>query len=236
MNVSVVVLCGGQGSRIKSILGNTPKVLAPVKDHVFLQYFIAWIRSSLFPLQGTITLATGIGHDLIESYVKEHQIDCQLVREEHQLGTLGAVINAIRVADLSGIILVLNGDTIFDCNFYEVYNSFISHSLDSLLVVQKALAADRYAGFRTSRGQLCLAPNNPDFISLGAFFCYSHDILAVSRSRTASSGELMMIDRDFLDKSKTMPYILPSDLSFIDIGVPKDLEKAQVLIPRLIQL
>ena len=35
MSLSIVVLAGGKGTRIKPILGNTPKILAPIGGKTF---------------------------------------------------------------------------------------------------------------------------------------------------------------------------------------------------------
>ena len=41
--LNVIVLCGGFGTRIKSSIGNIPKILAPINGIPFINYFLKWL-------------------------------------------------------------------------------------------------------------------------------------------------------------------------------------------------
>jgi len=234
MTLNVIVVCGGQGTRIKSILGDTPKILAPILNHTFLDYLVAWIYCSLHPLTPNIILATGFGHAYIQEHVNIHNVNCRLIREQRQLGTYGAVINAIRIANLEGTLLVLNGDTMFDCNLYESFNYFLRGQCESLLIVKKARYLDRYGGFKLVGERLHLTSEDPDFFSLGAFFSTSEAMLHAFSLK--SIDKIMMLDRDFLDHSVTIPFALPNNALFIDIGIPSDLTRSINVVPAILKL
>ena len=50
--LSIIVLAGGFGTRIRESIGDIPKILAPIKDKLFIDYFLAWIKPLLI-LQDT---------------------------------------------------------------------------------------------------------------------------------------------------------------------------------------
>jgi D-glycero-alpha-D-manno-heptose 1-phosphate guanylyltransferase len=235
VTLDIIILCGGQGSRIRSVLGDTPKILAPINGKVFIDYILAWLRSSFPVAPSSIYLSTGIGHDKIEEYVKSASINCNLSREESPLGTFGAVIDVVLQNNLTGNILVLNGDTIFDVDFNTAYNAFNANLLRPLLFVKPAINPSRYGGYRLVDSALKLASENPEYISLGAFYCTAFSILELGQT-LISDDSYLMLDRDFLDKVSTSPYVLPSDIKFIDIGVPSDYSHAQSLLPSIVAL
>ena len=45
MSLKIIILAGGKGSRIKSVLNNTPKILAPIAGKNFLDWLLVWIDS-----------------------------------------------------------------------------------------------------------------------------------------------------------------------------------------------
>jgi len=235
MTLDIIILCGGQGSRIRSVLGDTPKILAPINGKAFIEFIFAWLQSSFPVTPPSIYLSTGIGHDKIEEYVKKRNIDCKLSREEIPLGTFGAVLDVVLRNSLSGNILVLNGDTIFEVDFRSAYNTFNANALRPLLFMKPATNSSRYGGYRLANSELRLVSEKPDYISLGAFYCRASSILEFSQTLT-SDDSYLMLDQDFLNKVSTLPYVLPSDVQFIDIGVPSDYCTAQSLLPSIVGL
>ena len=43
--IDIAVLCGGKGSRLASVLGDTPKVLAPIGDSTYLDILVARLKT-----------------------------------------------------------------------------------------------------------------------------------------------------------------------------------------------
>ena len=147
--LSVIILAGGKGTRIKSALGDIPKILAPIKNQVFLKYFLDWIKKSLFDIDYEIIIASGFGHNHIKKYCVENNLPIKLCREEVQLGTLGAAANAA-ISSTSESILILNGDTIFNCDFKIIFTEFLKLGL-TLSVVLKSKDNDRYGGYNINK-------------------------------------------------------------------------------------
>ena len=68
-SVSVLVLAGGQGKRLRPVLGKQAKVLAQVGGKPFLSHLLSRLRS-----QGIrqVILALGCFHQEVLDYLKEH--------------------------------------------------------------------------------------------------------------------------------------------------------------------
>ena len=233
--LDVIILSGGQGSRIRSVLGDIPKILAPIGKHVFLDYLYHWLNSSL-PLAIRDTyLATCIGHDQISNHIRNSTLKCILSCESKPLGTFGAVHDVVSRHNLNGDLLVVNGDTLFDIDFTKAYSTFSSDPDHPLLVVKRATDSSRYGGYQLVNSELQLISSDPQFISMGSFFSKS-SLVRDLYQQINSSDNYSMLDKDFLNKAKAFPYIISDDATFIDIGVPHDYETACTLIPSLIDL
>src|SRR3989442_13743160 len=60
--MKTLILCGGQGTRLRSVMRDRPKVLAPVLGRPFLEWVLLGLRSEGL---GEVTLCTVHGHDEI---------------------------------------------------------------------------------------------------------------------------------------------------------------------------
>ena len=102
MNLEVIILAAGQGSRMKSAL---PKVLHPVAGRPMLQHVVDTART-LGPT--AIHVVVGHGADAVRDALAGQQL--QWVMQEQQLGTGHAVLQAMPAVDPQSQVLVLYGD------------------------------------------------------------------------------------------------------------------------------
>ena len=54
MKLTIIILAGGKGTRIKPILKTTPKILAPIAGKTFLDWLLIWIESWQFNISKEI--------------------------------------------------------------------------------------------------------------------------------------------------------------------------------------
>lgn len=109
--MQAVILAGGLGTRLRPIIGDLPKGMAPVGGRPFLEYQIAMLRRQGFR---RIVLCTGYRHDLIQAHFGTGEawgVEMTYSLEHEPLGTAGALRHARPYLDSS--FLVLNGDTYF---------------------------------------------------------------------------------------------------------------------------
>lgn len=110
MSFDALVLVGGQGTRLASVVKDVPKPMASVAGRPFVDVIVARLQA-----QGArrVIMATGHKADIVHDYYKDKQgIVC--IREDVPLGTGGAVLNALQaLPDLSDPFYVLNGDSFY---------------------------------------------------------------------------------------------------------------------------
>ena len=113
--MKLLVLAGGFGRRLQSVVAELPKALAPVGNVPFLQLQIAHWRN-----QGINSFAFLLHHqsDLIISFLQKEQqvgelMDCEVrwLVEPMPMDTGGAVAFAVEQLGLTGNFLVTNADT-----------------------------------------------------------------------------------------------------------------------------
>jgi mannose-1-phosphate guanylyltransferase len=104
-----IILCGGAGTRLRSVTGDSPKSMASVGGRPFLELLIQQLQRNGFE---RVILAVGYQKDVIRSTFGEQAFGLEVVYSEESspLGTAGALRNA---ADLvkTDTTLAMNGDS-----------------------------------------------------------------------------------------------------------------------------
>jgi NDP-sugar pyrophosphorylase family protein len=145
-----VVLAGGQGTRIRHLLGELPKPLAPVAGRPFLEWQLRYLHR-----QGItrVVLSTGYRAQTIDEFAARLSIpglEVHCVREEQPLGTGGGFLHAVEQSEVGeGGALVCNGDSLVLAELRALF----SHEGDALLAVEVA-DASRFGSLRASGGFL----------------------------------------------------------------------------------
>ena len=248
MSFKVIILAGGKGTRIKSVLGKIPKILAPINKKTFLDYLIVWIKSWNICLERDIILSTGVGHQAVKEHCKVRGYQIKCIKEEKPLGTFGAIINVAR-SNFANHYLIINGDTVFNANLKKISNIyFSSKNYNTPLIILKRTSfhneINRYGGYKKIKDGWIFTNEKSEFFSLGAFFI-SYENLKKRWLKTASQNidELEIdscikdgfsIDKDCFGRDPINAINLKDDILFIDIGVPSDLEIGKDLIPKII--
>tara|TARA_B100001287_G_C22589178_1_gene484771 strand:+ start:147 stop:914 length:768 start_codon:yes stop_codon:yes gene_type:complete len=248
MRLKVIILAGGKGTRIKSVLGKIPKILAPINKKTFLDYLIVWIKSWDICAEKDIILSTGVGHNAVKEHcdINRYQIKC--IEEKKPLGTFGAIINVAR-SNFANHYLIINGDTVFDANLKKISNIYFSsrdHKTPLIILKRNSLDKkfNRYGGYKKIKEGWIFTSEKSESFSLGAFFI-SFENLKKRWLKTASQNideleidssikEGFSIDKDCFGKDAINAINLEEDTLFIDIGIPSDLEKGRALIPKII--
>jgi NDP-sugar pyrophosphorylase family protein len=112
-NTSAVVLAGGFGTRIRHLLPELPKPMAPVCGRPFVEWVVRYLAQQGI---GQVILSTGHLGERIEAHFSQERIpgiNLICVREREPLGTGGGFLNAVRLSQTRPAFwLVLNGDSL----------------------------------------------------------------------------------------------------------------------------
>jgi D-glycero-alpha-D-manno-heptose 1-phosphate guanylyltransferase len=137
-----IVLVGGLGTRLRALHPECPKPMIPVAGRPFLEWVVEYLNA-----QGVeqIILSTGYKGDLIEAHFSGVPWGdlVRPVREADSLGTGGAVAHALDVCDLTGWVLVANGDSITQFDIVEMI-SRSKQGADAVLLGVRVEDAGRF--------------------------------------------------------------------------------------------
>jgi D-glycero-alpha-D-manno-heptose 1-phosphate guanylyltransferase len=229
--IEVIVLAGGQGTRLRPIIRDLPKPMADIAGRPFLWWLMTLLHQQCV---GRVILSVGYRSAVIQDYLGSSFDSMQISYcvESESLGTGGAMKLALEEASETQVI-VLNGDTYTDLSFRDLISRFDLAGTD--LAVTYLNDVTRYGaivideksstitGFDEKQG---LAAG---YINAG-IYCLRRDIFVRYPTPAKFSFE-----RDFLPKKLGMlrAIAVKGVRAFIDIGVPGDYRLAQTLIPTL---
>jgi D-glycero-alpha-D-manno-heptose 1-phosphate guanylyltransferase len=230
MITEAIVLAGGLGTRLKSVVADLPKSLAPVAGKPFLAYLLDYatqegIKKFIFAL--------GYKTEQLEDFVKKYlpETSYAFSIEQEPLGTGGAIYKACKLVSTNNAI-ILNADTFFGVSFSQLSAIHEQSDAECTLALKPMKAFDRYGiveineektvtGFREKRFQ------TEGLINGGVY------ALKVRPFLQKSFPYVFSFEKDYLEKYFAKENILGlvSDAYFIDIGIPEDYQRAQKELP-----
>ena len=135
-SLTCILLAGGKGTRLTSVVGDLPKHLVPVGGEPFAALQLRWLQG-----RGVSRVVYCVGHgaDQIERYVREHgprTLEYEFVRDGATLlGTGGAVRSAHDRLAFDDDVLVLYGDTLLDLDLRSLMAAHRAHGLGATMSV-----------------------------------------------------------------------------------------------------
>jgi len=229
--IDVLVLAGGLGTRLRAVLGDTPKLLAPIGDRPYLAYLIDWLSHF-----GARRLLLGLGHraDAVRAYL-DHMpataVTIESVVEPRPLGTAGAVRFA-RAQLASDPVLVMNGDSFVDADLC----AFLGHhrkgrALGTILCAEVENAGRYGRVTRDRTGAIAgfvekdASYHGTALVNAGAYLL-SARLLDYIATSTAASLEVDVFER--LPQGALAAFV--GGRTFIDIGTPDSLARASSIL------
>lgn len=226
--VIAVVLAGGFGTRIRSVLGDLPKPMAPVNGRPFVEWVLRYLSR-----QGIrrAVLATGYRAEVVESHfdsqpVPSVKVSC--VAETTAMGTAGGFLNAIRhTTDSPAGWLVINGDSLALASLESLMRSLKEPGpAGSLLGVRMSDAARYGTLLCDHQGHLkSFLEKRPGrgVINAGVYLLQPSTIQRFP-THTPLSFEVDVFPA-LIEKGLRMDVCV-EDAPFLDIGVPESLAQA----------
>lgn len=223
----MLILAGGFGTRLKSVVSDVPKPMAPVAGRPFLAYILDyWIAQGI----KRFVISTGHLADVIKSHFGGAYKNASItyVHEQSPLGTGGALRMGLNSVNWSNqLALTANGDTWFPVSLQQLFADASQQGAQITIALKRLEKNDRYGAVElTSEGRVTafgLKTTGSSFINAGIY------LLNVEEIKNALSGlpEVFSLESDFL-----MPFaasgLVGSSIQekpFLDIGVPDDYKR-----------
>ncbi|MDD2850932.1 MAG: nucleotidyltransferase family protein [Desulfuromonadaceae bacterium] len=227
-DTTAIILAGGKGTRLQSVVSDRPKPLALVCGRPFIEYVLDQLDS--FGIKRVIVSTGHLGEQIKTLLGSTYKTLSLHYSQEHvPLGTAGALHHALPFIT-SQQVLVLNGDSYCDIDFNEFFKR---HMLKNALVTIAAVSVpdvSRY-GSITSTGEGLIEYFREKgiqvaggLINAGVYVIERSVLLAITPDRMIS------LERDIFPQYLHQSiYSYETTGMFIDIGVPADYRRAQLL-------
>jgi len=229
--MDAVVLVGGLGTRLRSLISEVPKPMAPIGERPFLDILLADLLRS--PIITRVVLAVGYKYEIVQAYFGDriHNRDVIYAIEPKPLGTGGAIRNALSHT-LSDEVLILNGDTLFQIDIAAVLTTHRQQQADLTMALKPMQNFERYGAVKTTESRITgfeeKRPRKAGLIN-GGIYLVNKNIFTHPCLNNWSRPTQFSFETDFLQ-----PYVehiqvhgFISEGYFIDIGIPADYQRAQ---------
>ena len=224
--MNAVILAGGFGTRLKSIIHDIPKPMAPVSGRPFLEYVMDKL---IIPNIEEIVLSIGYRSDVIQNHFRDiyRGVPIHYAIETEPLGTGGAIAFACNGIDKDQACLIINGDTFLDIDYSELIDWYKKSPSSVALVLKNLPDVLRYGAVITEGEHITgfaeKGKSGPGTMNAGVY------IIQPSVFKVFGLSGKFSFETEFLQPfySKLRPRAFVTDGYFIDIGIPEDYEKAQ---------
>lgn len=222
--MEAIVLAGGFGTRLRQVVPDWPKPMAPVAGRPFLEILLTSQARKGFH---RVVLSLGYMAEKVVAHFGDRFAGMELIYEIEKtpLGTGGAVRQALARCKADHV-FVFNGDTFLDIEAADVEAHWQTHHAP-IVVAREVPDTARYGCLDTADGRVLgfaeKGVAGPGLINAGCYVLPS-DIL-----NGFVLGKPFSLETEFLAKSAgTQRFdLFVTHGQFIDIGVPEDYTRAQ---------
>lgn len=225
--MEVIILAGGLGTRLRSVVNDIPKCMAPVCERPFLHYLLVYLQK--FSID-RVVLSLGYKHEVVTNWIEKNHFPFKISYsiEDEPLGTGGAIKKAMKEI-IGDKVFIINGDTFFNVDLNIFYKEHIDSSsllsialkpmnnfnrygivrTDSENRISDFKEKDNYEAGQINGGVYLINVDSDSFENLPDKFSFETEVLMPEVKNGQSFG---FIHDDY----------------FIDIGIPEDYAKANI--------
>lgn len=235
MAITAIILAGGLGKRLRSVVNDRPKPMALILGKPFLAYQLEyWINQGI----NNFILSVGYKHEMIIEYFGYEyngaKIDYAI--ETTPLGTGGGFLLAAEKLKDEEPFLLLNGDTYFSVDLFSLIDFANANDSDFTFSLFRTFDKERYMGVEIDKLNrvtcLKVRSSNLDYhlASGGVYWVKNIEMFASFRKLKMSpiSFEDQILPSIFAAKRNI--FGIEFDTTFIDIGVPVDYLRAGLVL------
>jgi D-glycero-alpha-D-manno-heptose 1-phosphate guanylyltransferase len=231
----VLLLVGGMGTRLRSVISDKPKPLAPIGGICFLELLVMQLASQGFH---HLVMCTGFRASQIQQEFgggSKWNVTIDYSEESRPLGTAGAIKLAERFVSKTPEFVVMNGDSFLELDLHRLIRFHQEHGGSASMAVCQVPNAARYGTVhvgeknRVVRFSEKTGIPEPGVIN-GGVYVFNREIL-----QNISDGPSSLEKDVFPALLNQGIFALEQDGIFIDIGTPEDYGRAKTLYQSLSQ-
>jgi len=224
----IIILAGGLGTRLRSVVDAQPKAMAVVAGKPFLEFQLNFIGRFGFR---HIIIASGYKGDQISAFFGNsyRKLQLEYSREDEPLCTGGAIKKAFALVTTPHV-MILNGDTMFRMNLDRFFQQHIEDLATLSIGLRRVDDSSRYGTVLLDNARNILsfqekqASRQSGLINGGVYLIKS------SGFSNADMPDQFSLEHDFFPKIVASGSVVKGYVSsdyFLDIGIPEDYQRAQ---------
>ncbi len=229
MITEAVMLAGGFGTRLQTVVSDVPKPMAPINGKPFLTYVLHYLKE--YGIRH-IVLSVGHLHEVVKDYfgLEWEGLKISYAIENEPLGTGGAIKFAFEKI-LGNQAFVVNGDTLFDVDLAKLSASHNKSKAEISIALRRVKEVSRdgsvqndtknkIIGFTEKGTQSGVGNIN------GGIYMINKQVF----KKISIFTEKFSMENDVFEKYyNALPFFgFPFEAYFIDIGVPEDYQRANL--------
>lgn len=141
--MQAIILCGGKGTRLRTVIGETQKTMTETGGEPFLVKVLKYLKTYKIT---NVIFATGYKSHEVRDYFGEKYffgVEVSYAEEKEPLGTGGAIRNCLDLLKYN-YVLVVNGDTLFEADLDKLESNFLKIDADMSIVCKVVEDKSRY--------------------------------------------------------------------------------------------
>ena len=229
---AAIVLAGGLGTRLRSVVPDLPKPMALVNDKPFLSYLLDyWINQGVLEF----FLSVGYRHQVIVDWfgADYRGVPIRYVIEHEQQGTGGGLALAASHCVMGEPFILLNGDTFFAVNLNELQSFALRSHADICLSLFPTYDCERFMGVgRDTNGLITSLRSeitNGPHLANGGVYWFNPSMLKLVHNVVSPCSLENDLFPAWLETGIRITGV-EFDSPFIDIGVPDDYHRAGLVV------
>lgn len=225
--MEAIILAGGLGTRLRSVVPDLPKCMAPINGIPFISYLIDHLNK-----EGITNFVFSLGYksEAFISLIEEKlpMKNFTVVIEDEPLGTGGAIKLACEKVKNENVI-ALNGDSLFKVNLKALMNFHLTNKANCTLALKPMKNFDRYGSVEVDTSNKIKSFKEKKFVEYGNINGGVYVINIPSFIKMSLVSKFSM-EQDYLEKYTKEGNFngFIQDNYFIDIGIPEDYARAQI--------
>lgn len=224
--MEAIILAGGLGTRLQSVVKGVPKPMADINGKPFLSYLINYLHG--FGVD-RIILSVGYKKEAVKSYFKKfnNNIAIEYCDEDMPLGTGGAFKKAFGLIKEQNFFLI-NGDTLFRADLASMAQAHIDSGALITMALKPMERFDRYGCVKLDGGVI-ISFEEKKYCESGLINGGVYMLNEKVAETLNDLSDIFSFEKDFLEVkiANIKPRGFVDDGYFVDIGVPQDYERAK---------
>ena len=230
-HITVALLAGGLGTRLRPVVSDRPKVLAPIGTRPFLAYLLDQIAAAGCR---SVVLCTGyLGEQIASAFGQNYgSLRIHYSQEQEPLGTGGALRLAMPRFE-SESVLVMNGDSYCGIDLSDYWDWHNRRQAATSMALARVMHSERYGSVRFDDASQIIEFSEKRnsgiaWINAGIYFLGQEFLASIPQDGSVS------LERDVFPRwvgRGLYGYRAPGP--FLDIGTPEDFGAAEDFFARL---